>query len=570
MVHLRGRRLGVVPLRLGLPGLQAVVDAADVEPDEAWEAPAEWGRSSTGCAGLVAEAVLPCWRRPRRAAGRRRPLRALAWALVGCAFPSPLWVELHRQAREARGAEGGEALYRDALRCLFQDAGASLRRVVAHTGIPASKLELAEGGPRHGRGDAFVRALFGNRWPLDGEVETPALDRLLAWAPALAAVPLVRTVGGSRLSLREVAERAPAGLPYRLRPTADTPADTLVPDATWWSLLEALFAGAWRDAGELEVEARRARALGLIAPRPRLGPAPGEALGVVRVVGEGFVAEVGLGPPGQPGTLTVCRGLRPVATVGGLPLPLVGGVDAPDEPLRFEGDRPVALVDPAGLAGRLAAVAGPAAVEALIADWPVPGDDRLPRARRLALALAREFPALEQVPVVDGLGGEAFNISDLRSLQADGRLRLATPEAVADGRDVVIRVEARGALESLIGAVPPWLPPPPPPPEAPAVPPADLLVQRVRAALDGDLAGLELDRLRAAPGDGKLPVRCGADGICLDTTHPLVARALAAADPVWDALVAMIAFGEVNRWLEEVTDAHEAELIGRVAARLRG
>ncbi len=349
---------------------------------------------------LVAEAL--------KTSGDGSALRALAWSLLRCAVPTALWAQLYHALATKKGAEAGAALYHDCLRCLFQDTGRTLERLVKPFGINAEKLMLAEGGPRHGRGDAFVRALFG-AWPLAAD-GPDIVGRLLARLPVLGQVPLVPTVGGDWRTLAELAAM-PAPRGYRLRGGVGLAAEVLVPPPAHWSWLEAVFPGGWE-----EVPAA------IVAGRPAKAP---EAAPVVT---------------------------RPA---------------------------PEPVAEPASVA--MTAVTEPTPVAGPVAEAAV--------------------PVLEAAPQ--------------------------------------------------------------------AVPPSLQLLERIHEILRGMHLELDLGRVRIADRDGSAPTHQDPRGVVIDLRHPLVQRALASEDPVWDLFLATAVFGALNRLLEEVTNDHETNFVLRLMARLR-
>jgi len=363
-----------------------------------------------------------------------------------------------------------------------------------------------EGGPRGGRGDAFVRAMYGGRWPLEGDGATP-LDRLLAGLPALGDVPLVVDGRGAWHSLNTLHAAAPGGLLYGLRATSDTPAEALLPTALQWPVLQALLPDAWRDTADLELDRRRQRTLDSF-PTPPPMPA---ALLIQQVTGPGWQATVGLRHPAQDpaaGELLLCRQNRVIQRLPGRPL--VGVVEVPEMWLTWEGER-----------------------------------------------VARPTQETEILNEVEGL------------------LYPLLTEAAASGPPLTPAQAAslaqhRATLGPLLGAssLPAEAPAPPTAAAPPATPAPIALAERLRTGLRGLEADVEVDRLRVEAGDGRQPLTQRPDGLVLDAHHPLVALACEATDPVWEAFVAALALGALNRALEPMTDEHEQQGVLRLVARL--
>jgi hypothetical protein len=97
-------------------------------------------------------------------------------------------------------------------------------------------------------------------------------------------------------------------------------------------------------------------------------------------------------------------------------------------------------------------------------------------------------------------------------------------------------------------------------------PPRDLvaeLLERVREELrmlreqhQIVLAEGLLDCISADIRNGRELVRI-EDGVVFDSRHPRFVRAMDDPDPIWVSFLASVAYTAINRWLDEITDAHE-------------
>ncbi|PRP93025.1 hypothetical protein ENSA5_45860 [Enhygromyxa salina] len=70
------------------------------------------------------------------------------------------------------------------------------------------------------------------------------------------------------------------------------------------------------------------------------------------------------------------------------------------------------------------------------------------------------------------------------------------------------------------------------------------------------LAEGRLDRIDAKEGRGRELVSINGR-VIFDSAHPRFVRALDDPDPIWVSFLASVAYTALNRWLEEITDAHE-------------
>jgi hypothetical protein len=97
-------------------------------------------------------------------------------------------------------------------------------------------------------------------------------------------------------------------------------------------------------------------------------------------------------------------------------------------------------------------------------------------------------------------------------------------------------------------------------------------VRLLRAGALGHLTPDELEDVKLHRGDGSVPMRYDRKRklVLLDPGHPLIARTLREAkqrpERAWVLLAAL--FGHVNRELQHVTDAHEAQLLLALAGHL--
>ncbi|MBL9103144.1 MAG: hypothetical protein JNL82_19520 [Myxococcales bacterium] len=159
---------------------------------------------------------------------------------------------------------------------------------------------------------------------------------------------------------------------------------------------------------------------------------------------------------------------------------------------------------------------------------------------------------------------------DIAALTAEA----GPPDRDADIREVFAGVRRGSGPHPKAGPVRTRAPDKPPEPT-----PADRLVAAVQGELhalrrghESLLTGFNLDHVRAAAGSGRQAVRCGREGVVLDTRHPHVAAAVAgfAGDRVWISFLVSQVYTALNVWREDITDAHEEAFHARHLAWLRG
>jgi hypothetical protein len=358
----------------------------------------------------------------------------------------------------------------------------------------------------------------------------------------------------------------------------------------------------WDDewAEEREGVARRAGA------RPLPAPDPGELLAWVDIQKCGLdgmlylpripVAPllVSFGSGGlEAGAMEISDGLPCAGTVSGPELSigrLWDSVDLTGAQRAYLESRAARLYR--NLAGKYAkARPGPDGdrIRQVLVDTLLSARKALPKVRGSASreALKQVCDDLAKLPLFELGSGEALTLPEvLRRKPVElERLGLWEPKPPADLREAPVAkppapVVAQPGPEVEDLPTPPAQPRPAPAPPPPAPPPSpeDRLVAALRRLLrpvDGpgvDLKGdLRIDRIVFDRGAGTV-ASCTGERLVLHGGHPLVRKALAAADPVLDAFLASAVFTVVNHEYEDVSDdqedAYQDALIAAIEAEV--